>query len=192
MSLPVSERSGDPPSIITVPMLLDISSSKVHELFGTRTFYGYQSCADKQVTWGHVCSSLYVDVLVATPSIVPLEHNRSIKSWSSFLLCVLVWWIDSLLSNQFPLPKVKKCQISKSYLFCCFFPLRPPNWLLALSWYWYTSSLVFIFLQVPYTSFSKMRSCVGSPEPLSFLGFMDKSMLCFSCWRTCSSIHPWF
>ena len=76
-------RSGDPPSVITVPMLLDISSSTVRELLGNQTFCGSYSCADKQVTFGHVCSSFSVEVLVGTPSIGHLEDNKIIKSWSS-------------------------------------------------------------------------------------------------------------
>ena len=81
LSLSLSLSSGDPPSVITAPMFLDISSSTVRELLGTRTFCGSHSCAAKQVTCRHVCSSLSVVFLVATPSKFPLEDNRSITSW---------------------------------------------------------------------------------------------------------------
>ena len=47
------------------------------------------------------------------------------------------------------------------------------------------------FIQVPYTWFSKMRFRVGSSQPLYFLEFMDAALLCFSCRRTCDSLHPW-
>ena len=91
ISLSVSVRSGDPPSVITAPMFPDISSSTVHELLGTRKLYGYHSCADKRVTCGHVCSSFSVGFLVVNPGIVPLEDNRIIKSWSSFAMKIGAW-----------------------------------------------------------------------------------------------------
>ena len=83
LSLSLSLSSGDPPSVITATMFIDISSSTVLEILGKQTFCGYHSCADEQVTCGHVCSSLSAGVLVANQSIVPLEENGSIKSWSS-------------------------------------------------------------------------------------------------------------
>ena len=83
LSLYVSVRLGDSPSVITAPTFLDISSSTVRELLGKLTFYGSYSYANKQVIFGLVCSYFYMGVLVATPSIVPLKDNDSIKSWSS-------------------------------------------------------------------------------------------------------------
>ena len=83
LSLYVLVRSVDPPSVITAPIFLDVSSSTLIELLGKQTFCGSHSCADKQVTCGHVCSSLYVGDLVVTLGIVFLENNGRIKSWSS-------------------------------------------------------------------------------------------------------------
>ena len=73
-SLPlyVLVRSGYPPSVITAPMFLAISFSTTWELLGEQTFCGSHSNTNEQVTCGNVCSSLYVDFLVATPSIFPL------------------------------------------------------------------------------------------------------------------------
>ena len=78
----MSVSSGNPPSVITAPISVDISSSTVHEILGKQKFCGSYSCTDKQVTCGHACSSLAVGVIVVTPSIVSLEDNGSIKSWS--------------------------------------------------------------------------------------------------------------
>ena len=83
LSLYVLVRSGYTPSVMTAPMFLDISSSRIQKLLGKQTFYVTYSCTDKQVTHGHVCSSLSVGFLVVTPSIVPFEDNGSINSWSS-------------------------------------------------------------------------------------------------------------
>ena len=76
-------RSGDPTFVITATMFLDISPSTVRELLGKRKICGSHSFTDEQVTYGHVCSSLSMRVIVVTPSIVLLESNGSIKSWSS-------------------------------------------------------------------------------------------------------------
>ena len=64
LSLYVLMRSGDLLSVMTAPMLLSISSSTLCELLGKWTFCGSHSCTNKQVTCGHVCSSLFVGVLV--------------------------------------------------------------------------------------------------------------------------------
>ena len=82
LSLSVSVKSGYLPPVITAPISLDISSSAVRELLGNQTFYESHSCADKQVTCGNVCISLSVGFIVMTPSILPLEDNRIINSWS--------------------------------------------------------------------------------------------------------------
>ena len=47
------------------------------KLLGKQIFFGSNSCANEQVTCGYVCSYLFVGVLVATPSIVPLEDKVS-------------------------------------------------------------------------------------------------------------------
>ena len=83
LSLSVSVKSGYLPPVITAPISLDISSSAVRELLGNQTFSRSYTCADKQVTHGHVCRSLSVVVLVVNPGVVPFENNRIIKSWSS-------------------------------------------------------------------------------------------------------------
>ena len=79
LSLSMSVRSEDPPSVITAPMFLEISSYIVHKLFRNQSYCGSHSCSDEQVTFGHVCSSFSVGVHVVTPSIVPFEDNGSIK-----------------------------------------------------------------------------------------------------------------
>ena len=78
LSLSVLVGSGDPTSVITATRFLDIYSSTVHKILGTRTFYGSHSWPDKQVACGNVCSSLYVGFILMTPSLVTLEDNRSI------------------------------------------------------------------------------------------------------------------
>ena len=86
LSLYVSVRSVEPFYVMTEPMLLAISSSTARYLLGKKIFCGYHSCTNKQVTCGHICSSLSMGVLLVNRIIVPLEDNRSIKSWSSIAM----------------------------------------------------------------------------------------------------------
>ena len=71
LSLSMLVRSGGPTSVINVSIFLAIYSSTLCELLGKQILYGYHSCANEQVKYGHVCSSLSAGALVVNPSIVP-------------------------------------------------------------------------------------------------------------------------